>query len=186
MLKVKVFANGIRVKELELKNLRYFFRGMDVLSNKWKINSFTKIQKIKDPDLIQAAYVILIGLIYKYMCTKKGWEVNKKRFKNEILLKNKSSFIFVMDGEFQDIKEKYFDEAMEHLKKCNLIKTGSHDSYIQINNTHLDYCCKLGNYLFDTEYARQSIEDNTHYFGDHSSIEHEEAYKERKENVLLN
>ena len=26
MLKVKVFANGIRVKELELKNLRYFFR----------------------------------------------------------------------------------------------------------------------------------------------------------------
>ena len=186
MLKVKVFANGIRVKELELKNLRYFFRGMDVLSNKWKINSFTKIQKIKDPDLIQAAYVILIGLIYKYMCTKKGWEVNKKRFKNEILLKNKSSFIFVMDGEFQDIKEKHFDEAMELLKKCNLIEIASYGSSIKINNTHLDYCCKLGNYLFDTEYARKSIEDNTHYFGDHSSIEHEEAYKERKENVLLN
>ena len=104
MLKVKVFANGIRVKELELKNLRYFFRGMDVLSNKWKINSFTKIQKIKDPDLIQAAYVILIGLIYKYMCTKKGWEVNKKRFKNEILLKNKSSFIFVRDRDWETNK----------------------------------------------------------------------------------
>ncbi len=72
------------------------------------------------------------------------------------------------------------------LEKCNLVRTGSHDSYIQINNTHLDYCCKLGNYLFDTEYARQSIEDNTHYFGDHSSIEHEEAYKERKENIVLN
>ena len=96
MLKVKVFANGIRVKELELKNLRYFFRGMDVLANKWKINSFTKIQKIKDPDLIQAAYVILIGLIYKYMCTKKGWEVNKKRFKNEILRVRTTILLYVI------------------------------------------------------------------------------------------
>jgi len=186
MLKVKVYSNGIRVKTIELKNIRYFFRGMDVLANKWKIEPFTKIQKIKDPDLIQAAYSILIGLIYKYICTKRGWEVNKKRFKNEMLLKNKSSFIFDMDGELQQIEEKHFDEAMELLEKCNLVRTGSHDSYIQINNTHLDYCCKLGNYLFDTEYAKQSIEDNTHYFGDHSSIEHETAYKERKNNLILN
>ena len=57
---------------------------MDVLSNKWKINSFTKIQKIKDPDLIYPGQVFKIPENYKYMCTKKGWEVNKKRFKNDI------------------------------------------------------------------------------------------------------
>ena len=185
MLEVKVYSNGIRVKVIELKNIRYFFRGMNVLADKWKIKPFTKILEIKDPDLIQAAYDILIGLTYKYMCVKKGWEVNEKRFKNQMLLKNKSPFIFDMQGELQEIEEKHFNEAMELLKEYDLVKTGSHGSYIKINNTHLDYCCKLGNYLFDTEYARESIRDNTHYFGDHSSLEHEKAYNEKKRGVSV-
>jgi hypothetical protein len=185
MLEVKVYSNGIRVKVIELKNIRYFFRGMSVLADKWKIKPFIKIRQIKDPDLTQAAYDILIGLIYKYMCAKRGWEVNEKRFKNQMLLKNKSAFIFDMQGEFQEVEEKHFNEAMRLLKEYDLIKTGSHSSYIKLNNTHLDYCCKLGNYLFDTKYAQESIKDNTHYFGDHSSLEHELAYNEKKREVSV-
>jgi|TARA_B110000977_G_scaffold26969_1_gene33835 hypothetical protein len=186
MLEVKVYSNGIRVKVIELKNIRYFFRGMSVLADKWKIKPFIKIRQIKDPDLTQAAYDILIGLIYKYMCAKRGWEVNEKRFKNQMLLKNKSAFIFDMQGEFQEVEEKHFNEAMRLLKEYDLIKTGSHSSYIKLNNTHLDYCCKLGNYLFDTKYAQESIKDNTHYFGDHSSLDHERAYREKREISVLN
>ena len=131
MLEVKVYSNGIRVKVIELKNIRYFFRGMSVLADKWKIKPFIKIRQIKDPDLTQAAYDILIGLIYKYMCAKRGWEVNEKRFKNQMLLKNKSAFIFDMQGEFQEVEEKHFNEAMRLLKEYDLIKTGSHGSYIK-------------------------------------------------------
>ena len=120
------------------------------------------------------------------MCAKRGWEVNEKRFKNQMLLKNKSAFIFDMQGEFQEVKEKHFNEAMRLLKEYDLIKTGSHSSYIKINNTHLDYCCKLGNYLFNTKYAQESIKDNTHYFGDHSSLDHERAYREKREISVLN
>ena len=185
MLEVKVYSNGIRVKVIELKNIRYFFRGMSVLADKWKIKPFTKIQEIKNPDLIQAAYGILTGLTYKYMCVKGGWEVNEKRFKNQMLLKNKSAFIFDMQGELQEIEEKHFNEAMKLLKEYDLIKIGSHGSYIKINNIHLDYCCKLGNYLFDTEYAKKSIKNNRHYFGDHSSLEHEMAYNEKKREVSV-
>ena len=49
---------------------------------------------------------------------------------------------------------------MKLLKDYDLIKTASHGSYIKINNTHLDYCCKLGNYLFNTKYAKKSIKYN--------------------------
>jgi len=185
MLEVKVYSNGIRVKVIVLKNVHYFFKGMDVLANKWKIKPFMEIRKLKDPDLTQAVYAILVGLTYKYMCTKRGWEVNEKRFKNQMLLKNKSAFIFDMSGELQEIKEQHFDEAIKFLKKYELIKMGSHSSYIKINR-YSDYCCKLGNYLFDTDYAKKSIEDNTHYFGDHTSFEHEKAYRERRETSVLN
>ena len=37
------------------------------------------------------------------------------------------------------------------------------------------------NYLFNTDYAQKSIERNTHYFGDHTSHDHYEAFQERKQ-----
>ena len=45
----------------------------------------------------------------------------------------------------------------------------------------MGYNRKLGNYLFNTDYAQKSIERNTHYFGDHTSHEHLEAFREREQ-----
>ena len=132
-------------------------------------------------DLIYHAMTILIGLIYKNMCTKKGWEVNYKRFKNEMLLKHKNSKVFMLESDYLTIPDNKFDDAYRLLKKCDFIRQGSSYNYIEINNTHLNYCQKLGNYLFNTEYAKESIERNTHYFGDHTSYDHYKAYEQRKE-----
>jgi hypothetical protein len=165
---------------------------MGVLSREWKITPFTMMEDIarKDPDLEHAATLILIGLLYKSMCTNKGWEVQLKRFKNQMLLKSKASFIFTMHGEFQEIEEFYFDKAIAFLKKIGLVGTGSHGAYIKIAS-HSDYCHKLGNYLFDTPYVRESFKRNTHYFGGHNSLEHEKAYRElkmldRRKTLVLN
>lgn len=67
------------------------------------------------------------------------------------------------------------------LEKCGFIKQGSHPSYVQLRHSGCDYNRKLGNYLFNTEYAQRSIERNTHYFGDHTSHDHYEAFQERKQ-----
>jgi len=193
MLKIKAYSNGREVKKIiELHHLHCFFEGMGVLSREWKITPFTMMEDIarKDPDLEHAATLILIGLLYKSMCTNKGWEVQLKRFKNQMLLKSKASFIFTMHGEFQEIEEFYFDKALAFLKKIGLVGTGSHGAYIKIAS-HSDYCHKLGNYLFDTPYVRESFKRNTHYFGGHNSLEHEKAYRElkmldRRKTLVLN
>ena len=186
----KAYYNDREVKIIELQNIPYFFFGLQVLDSKWGIKHFVEIKKIKDENLKDYVYKVLIGLIYKRMCCKRGWEVNFKRFKNQMLYKTKAAFIFSIQGELQEIQdEDCFDKAVDFLKKIKLIKTGSHHSYIELYGP-TDYCQKLGNYLFNTWYCQESFKRNSHYFGDHSSGEHERAYEERlkkpKHNELLN
>ena len=123
---------------------------------------------------------LLIGLLHKDMCNK-TWEVNEKRFKNEMLLRNKKPKVFLLESDYLTVPKNQFDNALRLLKFVGLVRKGSHHSYIRLNDVHVDYCRKLGNYLFNTEYAKQSIERNTHYFGSHSSHDHYMAFQERKE-----
>ena len=187
-LTIKAFYKGKEVKIIELKHLPYFFRGLHRLSDEWQVEPFKKLWHDCEDDLKYHAMTILIALIYKDMCTKTGWEVNYKRFKNEMLLKHKNSKVFLMESDYLTIPDNEFDNAFRLLKSVGFIRPGSHHSYIRINDTHMGYCRKLGNYLFDTEYARISIERNSHYFGDHSSYDHYKAYEQRKEldNKTLN
>jgi hypothetical protein len=193
MLKIKAYSNGREIKKIiELHHLPFYFDGMGVLSREWKITPFRRMGELakEDGDLFHTINIVLIGLIYKSMCTNKGWEVQLKRFKNQMLLKSKASFIFTMHGEFQEIEEHYFDKAIKWLKLSRLVGQGSHGAYIKIAS-YSDYCHKLGNYLFDTPYARTSFERNTHYFGTHNSLEHERAYDElkildRRKTLVLN
>ena len=161
---------------------------MSTLSSEWKVEPFKKLWEDCEDDLKYHAMTIFIGLLYKDMCTKGGWEVNYKRFKNEMLLKNKYSKVFLLESDYLTIPDNEFDNAFRLLKKCGFIEQGSHPSYIRLNNSPMGYNRKLGNYLFNTEYAQRSIERNTHYFGDHTSHDHYEAFQERKQinNKILN
>ena len=185
---IKAFYEGKEVKIIELKNLRYFFNGLNVLSNKWAVSPFKKLWSDFEGDLKCDAMNILIGLIYRDMCIKGGWEVNYKRFKNEMLLKNKYPKVFLMESDYLTIPKNNYDNAFRLLTSIDFITNGSHYGYVRIDDRYVDYCRKLGNYLFDTEYAQKSIERNTHYFGDHSSLHHRDAFEERKEfdNKTLN
>lgn len=180
-LDIKVFYNGKKVKVIELKNLKFFFEGMETLSNEWKVKPFVHIWKNISRETYYAAFIIVVGLIYKDMCTKKGWEVNSKRFKNEMLLKNKNPKVFSLKSEYLIIEDHLYGDAFSILEKIGLIVQGSHRSYIRLNDKYSDYCRKLGNYLFDTSYAQKSIKDNRHYFGGHTSFEHEIAARQRKQ-----
>lgn len=166
-LKIKTQAHYEKnnIKVVDLQNLRYFFDGVYVLANKWNYKSFNELYKLKDKDLKYNAYNILIGLLYYNMCTPKGYEVNLKRFKNNLLLKNKYSLLFRMEGEILEVSEHCFDKTIKWLKENDFITKGSHPTYIEINNHLSDKLQKLGNYLFNTKYAQKSIKENTHYFG---------------------
>jgi len=199
-LTIKAFYQGKEVKIIPLKNIGYFFDGLDTLSRKWQIKPFLKLWNDENGDQTnQAALIILIGLLYKNMCTKKGFEVNAKRFKNEMLLKNKNPKVFLLEADyfnFNDLADSFsgeadegdvviaadhlFDSALKKLKKFDLIERGSRHGYIRLADQYSDYCEKLGNYLFDTEYARNSIKRNTHYFGSSNGYDHSIALKERK------
>ena len=180
-LKIKAFYKGKEVKIIELQHLSFFHSGLYTLGNKWKVKPFDVLMEDVSNETTLAALNIMIGLIHKDMCTKNGYEVNLKRFKNEMLLKNKNPKVFLMESDYLKIPDNDFDNGVMFLKKIGFIKTGYHNSYIQINNSIIDYCRKLGNYLFNTDYAQKSIERNTHYFGDHTSHEHLEAFREREQ-----
>lgn len=180
-LTIKAFYKGQEVKIIQLQNLNFFFSGLATLSSKWKVEPFKKLWEDCEDDLKYDAMTIFIGLLYKDMCTKRGWEVNYKRFKNEMLLKNKYPKVFMLESDYLTIPKNKFDNAFRLLKKCGFIEQGSHPSYIRLNNSPMGYNRKLGNYLFNTEYAQKSIERNTHYFGDHTSSDHYEAFQERKQ-----
>ena len=187
-LEIKAFYKGKEVKIIELHHLSFFHSGLITLARKWKVKPFDVLMEDVSDETTQAAFNIMIGLIYKDMCTKSGYEVNLKKFKNEMLLKNKKPKVFLMESDYLKIPDNHFDNGIRFLKKIGFIKTGYHHSYIQINNSIMDYCRKLGNYLFDTWYCQESFKRNTHYFGDHNSYDHYKASQERKQinNKTLN
>ncbi len=180
-LMIKAFYKGKEVKIIQLQHLNFFFSGLATLSSKWEVEPFKKLWRDCEDNLKYHAMTIFIGLLYKDMCTKRGWEVNYKRFKNEMLLKNKNPKVFLLESDYLTIPDNEFDNAFRLLKSVGLVKQGSHHSYVQLIHTGCNYNRKLGNYLFNTEYAQRSIKENTHYFGDHTSHDHYEAFEQRKE-----
>jgi len=180
-LEIKAFYKGTEVKIIELQHLSFFHSGLFTLGNKWKVKPFDVLMEDVSNETTYAALNIIIGLIYKDMCTKSGWEVNLKKFKNEMLLRNKKPKVFLMESDYLKIPDNHFDDGIRFLKKIGFITTEYHYRYIRINNSIIDYCRKLGNYLFDTWYCQESFKRNTHYFGDHSSYAHYKAFQERKQ-----
>ena len=180
-LEIKAFYKGKEVKIIELHHLSFFHNGLLTLANKWKVKPFDVLVKDLRDETTLAALNIMIGLIYKDMCTKSGYEVNLKKFKNEMLLKNKKPKVFLMESDYLKIPDNHFDNGIGFLKKIGFIETDYHRSHVQINNSIVDYCRKLGNYLFNTWYCQESFKRNTHYFGGHSSSDHYKAAQEREQ-----
>ncbi len=187
-LDIKAFYKGKEVKIIELHHLGFFYSGLTTLATKWKVKPFDVLMKDVSDETTQAALNIMIGLIYKDMCTKSGPVINLKKFKNEMLLKNKKPKVFLMESDYLKIPDNDFDNGMGFLKKIGFIGQDTYHNYIAINNSIMDYCRKLGNYLFDTWYCQESFKRNTHYFGDHNSYDHYKASQERKQisNKTLN
>ena len=120
-LTIKAFYKGKEVKIIQLQHLKFFFSGLATLSSKWKVEPFKKLWEDCEDDLKYHAMTIFIGLLYKDMCTKKGWEVNYKRFKNEMLLKNKYPKVFMLESDYLTIPDNKFDDAFRLLKSTNKI-----------------------------------------------------------------
>ena len=181
-IETKAHYGKNNIKIVDLQNSRYFFEGLHVLAHKWNIKEFKDLLDLKDKDLQWNVFTIFIGILYYNMCVPKGYRINSKRFKNNLLLKHKYSTLFRFDGEIQEISERHFDDALKWLKEKGLIQNSSaHYTYIELGQKFWDYSRKLGNYLFNTEYAQRSIKKNTHYFGSpHSKSKEEAAYIERK------
>jgi hypothetical protein len=180
-LTMKAFYQGKEVKIIPLKNIGYFFDGLNTLGRKWKVKPFTHLLDFEN-KINTASLSILIGLLYR---TKVGnvFRFNKKRFKNEMLLKNKKPKVFLLETEYLTIPENIYDEALEKLKEIGLIEINPFYEYMVLSDQYSDYCGKLANYLFNTEYARSSIKNNTHYFGSPGEHDHSIALKER---ILIN
>ncbi len=187
-LDIKAFYKGKEVKIIELHHLGFFYSGLTTLATKWKVKPFDVLMEDVSDETTQAALNIMIGLIYKDMCTKSGPVINLKKFKNEMLLKNKKPKVFLMESDYLKIPDNDFDNGMGFLKKIGFIGQDTYHNYIAINNSIMDYCRKLGNYLFNTWYCQESFKRNTHYFGDHNSYDHYKASQERKQisNKTLN
>ena len=143
-LKIKTFYKGKEVKIIQLHHLNFFFSGLYTLSSKWKIEPFKKLWNDCEDDLKYHAMTIFIGLLYKDMCTNRGWEVNYKRFKNEMLLKNKNPKVFLLESDYLTIPDNKFDNAFRLLKSVGLVKQGSHHSYIQLVHKGCNNNRKLG------------------------------------------
>ena len=180
-LTMKAFYRGKEVKIIPLKNIGYFFDGLDTLGRKWKVKPFTYLLDFTK-EINNASLSILIGLLYR-RTVRNVFRFNKKRFKNEMLLKNKKPKVFLLETDYLTIPENIYDEAFEKLKKIGLIETDPFYDYMVLSDEHSDYCGKLANYLFNTEYARNSIKNNTHYFGSYDEYDHSIALKER---ILIN
>ena len=177
-LTIKAFYQGKEIKIIPLKNIGYFFDGLDTLGRKWKVKPFTYLLDFTK-EINNASLSILIGLLYR-RTVRNVFRFNKKRFKNEMLLKNKKPKVFLLETDYLTIPENIYDEAFEKLKKIGLIETDPFYDYMVLSDEHSDYCGKLANYLFNTEYARNSIKRNTHYFGSYSDYDHSIAFKERQ------
>lgn len=178
---IRAFYQGKEIKIIPLKNIGYFFNGLDTLGRKWKVKPFTHLLDFEN-KINTASLSILIGLLYKRTVSN-VFRFNKKRFKDEMLLKNKKPKVFLLETDYLTIPENIYDEALEKLKKIELIEINPFYDYMVLSDQYSDYCGKLANYLFNTEYARNSIKNNTHYFGSSSECDHSIALKER---ILIN
>ena len=178
----QAFYKGKEIKIIELENLSFFFKGLSVLSEEWKIEPFTKLwgENAIDKKITHSSLNMMIYLIYKIHFGK-GGDINIKRFKNELLFKNKNPKVFLMESDYLTLSNSEFNSAISYLNQINFININSHNSYFNINNTIIKYCIRLGDYLFETDYCKKSFERNTHYFGDSNSFEHHRAFEERKE-----
>jgi hypothetical protein len=151
------------------------------LANKWKVEPFTKLWGKKSLNRTDhSALNVIMYLIYK-LHFGKGWEINIKRFKNELLFKTKNPKVLLLESDYLTLTSSKFDSAISYLKNIGFIKTNSRNSYFDIDNTIVKYCIRLGDYLFHTDYCERSFKENSHYFGGSNSIEHQRAYKERKQ-----
>lgn len=180
-LDIRAFHRGKEIKIIELENLHFFFEGLDTLANKWKVEPFTKLWGKKSLNRTNhSALNVILYLIYKIHFGK-GWEINIKRFKNEVLFKTKNPKVLLLESDYLTLTSSEFDSAISYLKNIGFIKTNSRNRYFDINNTIVKYCIRLGDYLFHTDYCERSFRENSHYFGGSSSIQHQRAYKERKQ-----
>jgi hypothetical protein len=180
-LDIKAFFKGKEIKIVPLKNIPNFFNALSVLSYKWKVEPFTKLwcSDVKN-EINRLSLSVIIYLIYKYKFGK-GYDVNIKKLKNEILLKTSNPKVFLMDSDYLTLSSSEFNSAIAYLKKINFIEENSRGGYININNSIIKYCSRMGDYLFNTDYCKESFKENTHYFGDHSSTEHYIASQEREQ-----
>jgi hypothetical protein len=180
-LDIRAFHRGKEIKIIELENLYFFFDGLSTLANKWKVEPFTKLWGKKSLNRTDhSALNVIMYLIYK-LHFGKGWEINIKRFKNELLFKTKNPKVLLLESDYLTLTSSKFDSAISYLKNIGFIKTNSRNSYFDIDNTIFKYCIRLGDYLFHTDYCERSFKENSHYFGGSNSIEHQRAYKERKQ-----
>ena len=164
------------MKIVKLYNSGDFFRGFFQLGLDWKIQGFKEIVEDKT-GIKEECFNIFPAILYFYMIKTHGCKINLKIFKESILnLKEKSSikFKFITDnfegGEDLEISEELFDKTMNFLFKVKMIEKYNvpfiepNPKYFILTNSVSDYCRKLGNYLFNTEYARRSYKSNIHYF----------------------
>ena len=180
-LDIRAFHRGKEIKIIELENLHFFFDGLHTLANEWKVEPFTKLWGKKSLNRTDhSALNVIMYLIYK-LHFGKGWEINIKRFKNELLFKTKNPKVLLLESDYLTLTSSKFDSAVSYLKNIGFIKTNSRNSYFDIDNTIVKYCIRLGDYLFHTDYCERSFKENSHYFGGSNSIEHQRAYKERKQ-----
>jgi hypothetical protein len=180
-LDIRAFHRGKEIKIIELENLYFFFDGLSTLANKWKVEPFTKLWGKKSLNRTDhSALNVIMYLIYK-LHFGKGWKINIKRFKNELLFKTKNPKVLLLESDYLTLTSSKFDSAISYLKNIGFIKTNSRNSYFDIDNTIVKYCIRLGDYLFHTDYCERSFKENSHYFGGSNSIEHQRAYKERKQ-----
>ena len=180
-LDIRAFYRGKEIKIVPLQHLSYFFRALSVLSDKWKIEPFTKLWGgVELTTTVKSALNLMPYLIYKHKFSK-YYEFNVRRFRNEITFKTKNPKVFLMEYEYLTLTNSEFSSAIAYLKSIGFIKSPSIKNVIRIDEKIFKYCMRLGDYLFDTEYCKKSFENNTHYFGDSNSSEHSEAYEERKE-----
>ena len=180
-LTIRAFHKDKEIKIIELENLHFFFDGLHTLANEWKVEPFTKLWGKKSLNRTDHfALNVIMYLIYK-LHFGKGWEINIKRFKNELLFKTKNPKVLLLESDYLTLTSSKFDSAISYLKNIGFIKTNSRNSYFDIDNTIVKYCIRLGDYLFHTDYCERSFKENSHYFGGSNSIEHQRAYKERKQ-----
>ena len=173
-------------KQIEINELKIIKKKIELCSFRYK-NLDLELIKLSEKEL-QALYQFFIKfdddekVFFPFPLFKPidiTFEELKQKYKNYLSENTRVYFVLLL-------KNKLIGLTL--LKKIGFIKTGYHHSYIQINNSIMGYCRKLGNYLFDTWYCQESFKRNTHYFGDHNSYNHYKAAQERKQisNKTLN